>query len=550
MTDRAPSADAATETRRRIAASDAEIPVMAASHFNLGGKLLLGGEEVVRCTSVISGPAGDPVLAGCLRGQERDQNGGPARSWPAGTAVEQVPWTTMEVTPFFADPSTEQITRMVMFRNEAGQVGDTIGIGYRDDAGEPQWFIVNNDAPNDASLDFRFRTAAAFGSLGPPPFPTLWLSDVHINRFNGEILLVDIQGDRVQRLNQASLALIANSSITYLGTVSGGSAAVMLESSNVDGKWFVAIGHSAAIWRRTSTGGADGSALTVPVVPTALAMRETTGDLWWKDYGGTLFRSTPGGAATWSTAGSTLRGSVTGLPAAYSGVFIIDYCFDANGDLWILHVVPGGPSPRDHYIARVNPATMAVAGVMYQAKTGSGFGRLSNASHIDADADGFIYVADTGGKKVVKFRGATGEAVAEYGQARYNAEDKGTVDWYSSAIGGLSVSRDNGEVALATFTSTGGSVIRLRPVAAYVTVIGTPTNIGGNGNSGNTSVACSGGSLLISGGCAASGNNHLLSDDYPSVIGKNGVWFCASRNNSGSGQNLTAYAVCFYPEEL
>lgn len=138
MTDTVrPSGGASSELRRTIWPWSTDIPLLSADPFNLDARLVIGGQEFVRCT----GRSGY-TLTGCVRGVSPEDGGSGAKTWPGGTSVDQMPWTTTEVVTSLPTAAVADIGRQISYNGILYE-------GQLDGAGTPYWHPYS-DATFDA----------------------------------------------------------------------------------------------------------------------------------------------------------------------------------------------------------------------------------------------------------------------------------------------------------------------------------------------------------------------------------------------------------------
>lgn len=72
----------------------------------------------------------------------------------------------------------------------------------------------------------------------------------------------------------------------------------------------------------------------------------------------------------------------------------------------------------------------------------------------------------------------------------------------------------------------------------------TSANVAANGGAGSQTVSCGGGKTIIGCHCATTAAQHRIRANTITTPGANGTCTCLSRNDQGSGDPLTAQAVC------
>lgn len=95
MTEVRPIEGLLTELRGRLLATATEIRVATLNGFRVDADKIVGS-EVVRCSAFVSEANGWAMMTGCQRGLHQEDGYPPPSSWPSGTPVWEVPWTTSE----------------------------------------------------------------------------------------------------------------------------------------------------------------------------------------------------------------------------------------------------------------------------------------------------------------------------------------------------------------------------------------------------------------------------------------------------------------------
>lgn len=162
-----------TRLRSRIAADATQIPVLTTAGFNLGARKRIGG-EFVRCTGLGVDALGWPVLTGCERGLSPEEGGTEPRSWPGGTPVVEMDWSTAEVVEGAGPPAATAADegRSIYVPGEAGEAG-RFYMGLKAQDGSVEWAEYNR-----ATL---FLTRTLSGDAFTLPTIPPWIATVVVS---------------------------------------------------------------------------------------------------------------------------------------------------------------------------------------------------------------------------------------------------------------------------------------------------------------------------------------------------------------------------------
>lgn len=97
------------------------------------------------------------------------------------------------------------------------------------------------------------------------------------------------------------------------------------------------------------------------------------------------------------------------------------------------------------------------------------------------------------------------------------------------------------------WTGSAFTCITLTDPLSSLSEVSSSTTVAANGTVGSVTASCTGGKLVVSGGCnfgniSASNYEHMMRHSRPNSALTG--WECESWNNRSSSATLTAYAVC------
>jgi hypothetical protein len=352
-----PSGGASSELRRTVRWWDTDIPLLSADPFNLDARLVIGGQEYIRCTGRT-----DYTLTGCTRGVSREEGGSEAKTWPGGTSVDQVSWSTTEVvTVYPTTPTLAMVGREFAWDALNGNV-----YRYHVVLIEGSPVVIWDDEPPGAG-------GMAF----------LWASQITgLTNISG--VAVDPSGNiAVSRFASTANNLIEyNASLIQQWTQS---IVNVLNHVALDGtSAFVADPQNVRILKRVAATGAAGTPTSISSGsgPTGVASNGT--HVWFSSKGaGTVDKFTVAGVAV---------AQITGLTTP-TGIAL------ASGKLYVLNA-GAGEIRRYDATTHVLEATLVIG-------NGTADGQISTtAEGIAVDSTGRIWIADTGSHRIQVYTSA------------------------------------------------------------------------------------------------------------------------------------------------
>jgi hypothetical protein len=170
---------------------------------------------------------------------------------------------------------------------------------------------------------------------------------------------------------------------------------------------------------------------------------------------------------------------------------------------------------------------------------GNGGGQISEEAEGVAIGSGRIWIGDTGNHRVM----ATGDGDGEYktriggygsGDAEFESPRQVAID--ADGVVYVADSENRRVVSISP-----GEIAPDHDHTPAVTIRSNSTNIGGGGATEAVEVSCNVDEICTGGGVDYISNaNANLGESYPVSNG----WRCQGRNNTGSSQAITCYAVC------
>jgi hypothetical protein len=492
MSERRPSAGARSELRRTIQPWDTEIPLLSADPFDLDARLVIDGEEYVRCT----GRSGY-TLTGCERGLSPEEGGVAPKRWLGGTVVEQVTWTAKEIVTEYP-----VATRAMIGRDFEYQPGDGNSYAFHVVEIEGTPIIIWDDEP---------PSAMAF----------LWSSQI-----TG---LTDVSGVALDTSGNIYAGLLStqlhkySSGLAQQWTTAGLFGASGPRHITTDGTSVFATSSGTLYKRLATTGGAgtppsfggDSSANHVGITGNGT-------NIWISLQGYDLIDM-------YTVTGAYV--SSIGSPGAGNGQFMDPTGLTlVAGKLWVLDAGNGR-------IQRFNAATGAWE-TTFTLGIGTAEGQIgTTAEGITVDSTGRIWVADTPNHRLNVYDSA-GVFLASFGSF-------GSGDGQFKSPKQLAAGADD---RIWVADSGNGRLVTVQADLGQITpVITTRTNAGTvAASSGNAiTVTCDAGEVAIGGGGEMSGDsvsvNTRMTFSRPSGTT---AWIVGFYNASGSSQPITAYVRC------
>jgi hypothetical protein len=501
-----PSGGASSELRRTVRWWDTDIPLLSADPFNLDARLVIGGQEYIRCTGRT-----DYTLTGCTRGVSREEGGSEAKTWPGGTSVDQVSWSTTEVVTVY--PTTP--TLAMVGRDFAWDAGDGNVYRYHVVLIEGSPVVVWDDEPPDAA------GALAF----------LWASQI-----TG---LTSISG----------VALDASANI-YASFVAAGAGTLRKYNSSLVSQWSTALNgqHVATdgtttlatdprlgfrtIYKRLASTGANGSPSSFGTGGTGNGQFGTGGPVGIAFDGTNVWAVDPGNTRVQKFTASTgayvsqFDGSSSGLVfSAPTGIAI----GPTSAHLYVLDAPHGR-------VVKFDKTTHAFTAT-FTLGNGTADGQISTtAEGIAVDSTGRIWIADTGNHRIQVFdsAGVFLGKVGSFGSG--SGELKSPKQLAFDSAGTIAYVADSGNNRLVT--------VQEKPPGIFPVITersGSGVSVSANA-SGSATATCNAGEVSIGGGFDTGTTNNM----FPLQSRRSGTtgWTITIRNNSGGSQTLTPYVMC------
>jgi DNA-binding beta-propeller fold protein YncE len=431
---------------------------------------------------------------------------------------EDVPaeWTMIEEVDELPEADDDVIGRIFVKKNAEAE--DVIEVGLTDADGEP--ILVGLNTLGDTN-EIDLALATAFGT------------GVTVNDTNGiavdasgNVWIVDSGNDQVHTYEPDGTLLASYGSFGSGDGQLNGPRGIALDAS---GNVYIADSGNDRVQKFTSSFvyvsqfGSTGGGAQQYNAAEAVAINTTTGRIY--------------------VADSTLD-KVEVYTSAHAYVGMIGSFGSGPGEFASPHDVAVDPVADEVYVCDKNNNRIQVfdgtslAFVREFGTSGNGDGQFNDPEGVDVDAtNGRVYVADTGNDRVQILDGATGEYLAKFGT-------RGTASGELNLPTKVALSSDG----IAYIAEQVNNADRVSSLAAdnhnhtpAVTIRSNSTGIGGGGSTESVDVSCNVDEICTGGGVDYISNaNANLGESYPITNG----WRCQGRNNTGSAQTITCYAVC------